>query len=247
MSNGNFNLHHLGRFGNMLFAYCFARGYCERYGFELHTDPWPGERLFCIDHPRCRGDLERKDENTIILGEGNISYRSYSQRQKCANFYTLEKLRHWLRFRPNVEAALQTLIPAPTTVVAHIRRGDYAGYGYPLVSEASYRACCKDIGVEQKHLLLVAEESAATHPDFTGELAFMPDFFRMAKAKTLLRANSSFSFWAGAIVEAHGGRVFSPVIDGLSGGGEHDVKFIAGNGARIADLDFVNPIVIPES
>ena len=112
MSHGIFNLHHPGvRFGNRLCAYVFARGYCEHYGFELHTDAWAGERLFCIDHPRCRGDLERKDENTLVFGEANVSYLSYSQRQKCANYYTLAKIKEWLRFRPHVEAALQNLVP----------------------------------------------------------------------------------------------------------------------------------------
>lgn len=246
MSNGIVNLHHLGRMGNNLFSYCFARGYCERYGFELHTDPWPGERIFCIDHPRCRGDLERKDENTIILGEGNISYCSYSQRQKCANFYNLEKIRQWLRFRPNVEAALQTLIPSAQTVVAHIRRGDYAGYGYPLVSEASYFAACKEIGVEIRNLMLVSEEYPAIHEDFRKEFLFVPDFFRLAKASILLRANSSFSFWAAAIAQANQkAAVFSPVIEGLEGGVEHACRFIPGNSARIADLGFVERINIP--
>lgn len=244
MSNGIFNLHHLGRFGNVLFGYCFARGYCEHFGFELHTDPWVGERIFCIDHPRCRGDLERRDENTLIRGEGNISYRSYSQRQKCADFYTLAKVKEWLRFRPHVEAALQGIVPRHTAILAHLRRGDYAGYGYPLLSRDSYIAACGEHNLGDAPIEWVSEEQPATHPDFTGELACVPDFFRMAKAKTLLRANSSFSFWAGALVEANGGTVMSPVIDRLKGGVEHDCKFVRGNHARIADLDFVEPIHI---
>jgi hypothetical protein len=94
--------------------------------------------------------------------------------------------------------------------------------------------------------MFVREEEPATHPDFAGELSFVPDFYRLAKARTLLRANSSFSFWAGAIGPRIGtNRVFSPVIDGLVGGKEHSCRFIPGNGARIADFDFVDPIEIP--
>ena len=86
------------------------------------------------------------------------------------------------------------------------------------------------------------------HPEFTGELSFVPDFFRLAKAMTVFRANSTFSFWAAAIAQANQkARVFSPVIGGLVGGIEHECSFIPGNGARMADFDFVEPINIAES
>lgn len=245
--SGVIQCHFMGRFGNQCFAYAFAAAYAEKHGCELQTDPWIGERIFVMDRKPIRMPLPRRSDHDLINGETNVSLRGYFQNARSA-IYNQEQIRKWFRFRPHVEAALQTLVPAESTVVAHLRRGDFIGYNYPLVAEASYRRCCRDISGDEKQLMFLAEESPATHSDFTGELSFVPDFFRMAKAKTLLRANSSFSFWAGALVEAHGGRVFSPKIDGLKGGEEHDCEFLAGNGStRLADFDFVDPINIPES
>lgn len=102
-----FNLHHLGRWGNNLFGYAFARGYCERHGLELHTDPWVGETIFEISHPRCDSNLLRMEETMIDDGLGDVSYRSYSQNQRCADFYTVAQCRRWFKFRPHILGVLQ--------------------------------------------------------------------------------------------------------------------------------------------
>lgn len=245
MSRCVIQLQHLGRFGNTMFGMAHALAYAEKWGCELQCDPWVGFKIFSLDWNPIRGPvLPRRDDHNLINGETNVSLRGYFQNSRSA-LYNQEQIRRWFRFKPDVEAALQALAPQEDEVLCHVRRGDYAGYGYPLVSRDSYAKACMEFGIPTI-LRTVSEEEPAAHPDFTGELSFVPDFFRMAKAKTLLRANSSFSFWAGAIVEAHGGKVFAPVIDGLNGGIEHDCRFVEGNGAaRCADFDFVNPIVIP--
>lgn len=246
MSRAVINCLWQGRAGNTLFQAAFALAYAERFNCELRFGPWWGTKVFVLDYNPIRESLPRRSETTLIDGETNVELRGYWQNRRSA-IYNQEQIRRWFRFRPHVEAALQTLVPAPSTIVAHVRRGDFIGYSYPLVAEASYHATVRLLGGDEKQMLVVREEDPATHSAFTGELSFLPDFFRMAKAKTLLRANSSFSFWAGALVEAHGGRVFSPKIDGLKGGIEHDCEFLPGNGStRLADFDFVDPIVIPE-
>ena len=231
-----------------MFEYAFARGYCEHYGLELHTDPWIGEAIFELSHPRCENDLPRRDENSIVLGEDDVSYRSYSQRQYCADFYSLTQIREWFKFRPSVaEPLIDLWKPRDEWALAHVRRGDYVGRNspYPLVSRASYERACVDYGIPVESLHWVEEEKPATHVSCGGELGLLPDFWRMTQAKTLLRANSSFSFWAAAIAQAnHGARVLSPLVDDLAGGVEYDVSFIEGNGARIADIAFVEPITI---
>jgi len=243
-----FNLHWLGRWGNNLFQYAFARGYCERNGLELHTDPWVGEKIFEISHPRCVGDLPRMEEVDLRDGMGDISYRSYSQQQKCADYYSLEQIARWFRFRQReIYDRLYIHLPTSRETVAHRRRGDYVwdGSSYPLVSDKSYVECCNKFALNRM-ITWVSEEDAFRHPEFTGELSLVPDFVRMSHAFTLLRSNSSFSFWGAAIAQSIGARIFSPVVDGLKGGIEHDVEFIEGNSARLASFDFVTPIEIKE-
>lgn len=232
----------LGRAGNCAVSYLFARGYCERHGFTLCTDEWPGELAFDISHPRCTDNLPRRDENDLVDGESEISFRSYCQRAKCAEYYSLRQVKEWLRFRPDVEFALQRFIPADDTIVAHFRRGDFAGYQYPLVSKQSYVRACEEHGLNADKLYFVSDECPTVSNEFHGGGQWVIDFFIMSKARTLLRANSSYSFVAGLLVEAHGGRVFSPVIDGLVGGIEHEVRFVAGNHPRLSDHDFVDEL-----
>lgn len=237
-----FNLHHLGRWGNTMFGYAFARGYCERHGLELHMDPWIGEQIFDISHPRCSVDLPRMEETDIHLALKDVSYRSYSQSQVCADHYTISQCRRWFKFRPHITASLALLPIQDDIIVAHLRHGDFKGYNYPLVSEASYLRACEKFGLMPSLLKVVREEEPMRDQAFGPEMDFLPDFWRLLCAPVLFRANSSFSFWAAALGQHR--RVFSPVIDGLLGGVEHDVQFIEGNHPRLSDHSFVTEIVI---
>lgn len=232
-----FHLHHLGRFGNNLFGYAFARGYCERHGLELHIDPWIGERLFSIEHPRCTEDLPRRDEFTLIDGESDISYRSYSQQQKCADYYSQSQCQRWFTLRPDI-ARRAAHYPSPH-VLAHHRADDYAPLGYVVVSKQSYLRAAEEHGFDPRTLTFVEQSNPHIDPYFEGWGEFVPDFLRLMNARVLFRANSSFSWWASTI---SGARTFSPVIDGLVGGREQDCKFVEGNWPRLASLEFVTDL-----
>lgn len=236
-----FHLHHLGRFGNQLFGYAFARGYCERHGLELHTDPWIGEQIFEISHPRCDEELPRIEETMVGDAFGDVSYRSYSQSQQCADFYTVEQCRRWFKFLPDIRSALSKVhIPDDDYLVAHVRHGDFKGYGYALCAEASYRKAADEFGYAEHEVRFVREESPLIDRWFGTDLEFLPDFFRLMRAPILFRANSSFSFWPALLGEHE--RVFSPVIDGLAGGQEHDVRFVEGNHPRLSHHAFVTEL-----
>jgi hypothetical protein len=241
-----FNLHHLGRWGNTLFGYAFARGYCERHGLELHMDPWVGEQIFEISHPRCSVELPRMEETEIHRGLKDVSYRNYSQSQSCADFYTVEQCRRWFTFRSEILCALRNALGIAGMSTrhpqAHLRRGDFSGYKYPLVSRSSYLNAAVKFGLDPNCVEFVSDDHPWVDHNFTGEMDFLPDFYRLVRAPVLFRANSSFSFWA-AVIGKHE-RVFSPVIDGLQGGIEHDVQFIEGNHARLSDHSFVTEILI---
>lgn len=235
-------LSHLGRWGNQLFGYCYARAFAEKHGLTLQTDPWIGQKIFQLNDPPIDPSLtERRDENTIRDGDKDFIYRSYSQQQKCM-IYTRSQIRDWFRLRPEILEKLHGVFfkCRNDVVVGHRRVGDYMGYGYPVVSEKSYYDACDKLGWPRESFTMVTEENPMMDEQFIGDLAFLPDFVRLMMSPVLLRGNSSFSWWAGALQVS--GAVYSPVIEGLRGGEEHDAVFVQGNWPRFANLDFTTDL-----
>jgi hypothetical protein len=228
-----------GRFGNQMFTYAYARGYAERYGAEFQCEPWIGSKIFLIDDkPVTDSDLPRRDENTITPGEADICIRTYAQNQQCVT-YTRDHVKSWFVLRPEIETMLRECIER-ASLVAHRRAGDYFGYGYPVVSTAAYLNACERFGLPASQLQFVTEETALELEPFQQWAPFLPDFYRLMTADVLLRGNSTFSWWAATL--GNHSRVFSPVIDGLEGGREHDCEFREGNSARFCNLHFVTDL-----
>jgi len=163
--------------------------------------------------------------------------------------YSKRDAQSWLRLRPEIEAACQNAVRShdaeDAKVVIHHRRGDLTGYGYPQLDRRSFGPACEEFGLKYQtpEAIVLSEEYPIPHaghlPD---DLSFMPDFYRMMTAPTLLRGNSSFS-WLAALLG--NGLVLSPVVDGLEGGKEHICHFVAGNHPKFAPhLDFVTDLFI---
>lgn len=232
-------LHFMGRFGNQMFQYAFARAFAEKHGYDLETQPWVGQELFQINDNPVSGDYDRKNEYDIEPGTGNISYLSYSQQQKCV-LYTKNQLKNWFSVRPEVERFVASMPQIQTDMVAHRRVGDYMACGYPVISESSYRNAIREYNFDDDDAEFVTEESPYIVPGFPDHLNWFPDFYRIMIANVIFRGNSCFSWWAATLSE---GQIYSPVIDGLVGGVEHDnVRFVPGNHPRIADLHFVTDL-----
>lgn len=226
-----------GRFGNQMFSYAYARAYAEKYGYEFQCDPWLGQKVFMLDDkPITATWLKERNENDIVEGEGNISILSYCQQQKCL-IYTQRQVREWFKFQRWIQEELLKLTKM-YPVVAHRRAGDYAGYNYPIVRLGSYLE--KAVKLNCPSFAVLTEESPLNHPSFSGELSFLPDFYVMAHADILIRGNSTFSWWA-ATLNRHG-RIYSPVVDGLEGGKEHDCQWADGNWPRFCSLPFVTDL-----
>lgn len=248
-----------GRNGNQILQYLFCRGYAEAHSLELRTDPWIGERIFHIEHPRPEKTYPREGEiqmtksrlfQEVALPQlcrehGGIEFRGYAQIQACVNYYTKRKAQKWLQIRPEWLPALQKAVDdAPYCIIGHRRLGDYKDLGYPLVSEASYYIACMKYGLNPMAMKILTEASPTLSPDIPDDLSFLVDFYRMMTAPTLLRGNSSFSWLAGLLGN---GLILSPVIDGLAGGVEHDVLFIPGNHPKFApNLDFVEDLYVSQ-
>ena len=231
-----------GRFGNQMFQYAFARAYAKRENAELLCPEWVGEKIFKISHRRPQRNLEpsRRNEETFAFSETGVEFRGYFQNQRSM-IYTRAEARGWFEFRPEVKAKLDRIQFTDDRAVAHRCVGDYAGYGYPVVSLKSYHDFLTRFGAWD--CTFVTEEEPWREKEFTGELEFLPDFFRLMRAEVLLRGNSSFSWWASVLGDA---RTFSPVVAGLEGGREHHCEFVEGNHPRFCNLDFCTDLRLPE-
>lgn len=238
-----------GRSGNQTLQWLFAYAFAQKHCLEFQCDEWIGERIFDLPQyarPTVVG-ATRFNESTIESGlrHINIEYRGYAQTQLCANYYTKRQAQSWLKLKPEVESICHekrrlVAIP-PDSIICHLRRGDYVGYGYPMPSQASYIKAMERFGLDWRQARFLSEEHPTYSSELPDDIKFMPDFYRMMSAPTLLRANSTFSWLAGLLSN---GLVLSPVIDGLEGGKEHYVRFVAGNHPRLANFDFTTDLYV---
>lgn len=247
--NGVVIVRTLGRFGNQVIQYLFARAYAESVGAEFRTDPWDGEKVFDLNDKRVGTDcppLTRRSELDYLPGETNIEFVGYAQNER-AMLYTKAQVKAWLKPKFSEEEIFDVHHRFGDNIIAHRRIGDYIGYGYPVVSQASINCGLMKFGFDPRSCWTCTEEMPTmwiSRPcPLPQELWFLQDFYRMVRAKVLFRGNSTFSWLAGCLNE---GRVFSPVIDGLKGGVEHDVEYVEGNWPRLANLDYTREMRIKE-
>lgn len=207
----------IGRFGNQLFIYAHARALAEQQNREFRCAPWIGQKIFELDDK----PLEPGQDHELIGG--------YCQNQQSL-IYTKRDCQRWFRFKQSIHDVLNRWTQNAT--LAHIRRGDYFNLGYVVVSKDSYiKAASK---FNELPPVFFTEECPMHSDAFEyPEVSFGTDFYAMSHCKVLFRGNSSFSWWAGTIGTA---KVYSPVIDGLEGGKEHDCEFVEGNWPKLANL-----------
>ena len=215
-----------GRFGNQLLQYAFARAYAERHGAVLEVPDWIGRRLFGLDDPYPSRELPRCELDVIPWGQVDVDLFGYFQKEECTAILSRAVLRRWFTIGEAWRGCVT--LPERPYIAAHLRRGDYQTSGYCVVRESSYLRACERFGLPADRLVWVSEEAPRPGPE--PALDFLADFLVLLEADVILRANSTFSFWAGVLGR---GRVFSPLVDGLVGW--HDVEFVEGNWPRCVD------------
>lgn len=235
------------KLGNAAMSWLHAYAHAQRVGAEFQCPPWIGEKVFDLpkyDRPAKVGNargpaiLPQRSEETLGDDETDVEIRGYAQNER-AMIYTKRQAQEWLR--PSHYWSVRfddTLNAQKHHVVAHLRRGDYIGYGYPMVSLGSYDRCISTWRLnahvkENFEVFRLVSELCPVLADIPDEISFFIDFMFMVRAKVLLRANSSFSWLAGLLCN---GRVFAPLIDGKPGGIEHDCDFVEGNWPRLSEL-----------
>lgn len=248
MSKPTLLLNFIGRFGNRLFEFASARARAEREGLEIHCHKWEGQFLF----QNCDNPVPDGTEQLVHTG----FYDGYCQRQEDIDHYSRADCLRWFKLHSDVEAALQSG-PHHEFAVAHRRAGtnkdrDYTNCGYVVPMRDSYnRAWIQfyrdNYGDDCRVPVLpfVSEENPLINRMFPDHVAFMPDFYRLMTSSMLLRANSTFSWWA-ATLNSRRGRVYSPVVTGLQGGAERDCEFVKGNHPRFCDLPGCSDLYLKE-
>jgi hypothetical protein len=218
-----------GGFGNQLFQYAFARAYAEAHQVVLLTPGWIGQRIFNISNQPLNYDLPHVGFDEIPNGRVNIVLNGYFQSQAAIDMMSRAKLKSWFRLRDKWKQRFQFR----SRIAAHVRRGDYVGLSniYCLVSENSYVTICNKLGLNAADICWVQEGRKESHQDLIDAgVPFLEDFITLMNAEVLLRANSSFSWWAGTLGD---NRVFSPLVENRTG--EQDVEFVEGNWPRMVD------------
>ena len=143
--------------------------------------------------------------------------------------------------------------------VAHLRRDDVSNaeynrthiQGYSVISMESYRQAFRKFGYSEESILWVSDDYTGkwhvgrktrfvggweypTGAQYLPGIMFdwLDDFLKLYFARTIFRANSSFSWWAATLSPT--AKVFSPVVDkrhiyGVDGIEEITVDFVEGN------------------
>lgn len=224
----------MGRFGNQIFQYLFARAYAEKYDAILEIPTWVGQKIFKnTEHPKPSIKLPTTKTNLVEWGKINIDLGGYFQRKEFIDILSETKIRSWLQFQDRWEKFFPK--EAAFSVVAHLRRGDYISKfsnEYCEISKESYLQACNKFSIPKENIRWVSEETQIKDPRLDDDLQFLPDFFLMVNADVLLRANSTFSFWAGFF---NRNKVYSPVVKGKKG--LNIVEFTEGNSASTVDTN----------
>ncbi|MBV9327305.1 MAG: hypothetical protein JO352_26455 [Chloroflexi bacterium] len=159
--------------------------------------------------------------------------------------------------------------------VAHLRRDDISdaeynrhhAQGYSVISRDAYFAAFEKFGYSADGIQWVSDDYTGkwhtnrrarypagwTYPtgsEYVKGMVFdwLDDFLKLYFARTIFRANSSFSWWAGVLSPT--ARVFSPVLDrrhiyGVDGLEEIDVEFVEGNHPHwLYAGDHANPDIV---
>lgn len=191
----------LGRFGNQLSEYAYARSYAERMGAVLQTPPWIGQKLFVgIDDPPITDPFPQLGLEEEPMGRVNINLFGYFFR-KFEKEYTADQARKYFQIKPEILA--QYPPRQEKYIAAHLRYGDMVRHQKKLwlVPQISFIRAMLLEGIDPEKVVWVSEEAGKP---------MMEDFITLMRADTLFISNSTFSFWAGVL--GKNPTIYSPVL-----------------------------------
>lgn len=233
----------VGGFGNQLHQYAAVRKYAELIGASLEVQDWVGKKVFGVDDPGWSRDLPEVNDGgngiqpEVEWGQTDVRIGGYFLMQRWVKLLSRAELKRWFRVRSEMVAQCEGVIPSGRYTAAHLREGDYLGHPlYANVPERAYTRACAERGF--KIDAWARQDSPRVVRELNGHVPFLPDFLMLMRSSVLLRANSTFSWWAATLSEAD---VYAPVVTDHVG--EYDADFVRGNWPRIADTRRVGPRV----
>jgi len=234
-------LGNLGKFGNQMFQYCFAKTYAEITNSKLEIpEDWIGRKIFNIKDGIIKKPLPTVEENRSPLyihdNHGklitNIDLYGFFQKIECYQLMSISKCREWLQIQDKWK---HRFYKQYCYIACHLRRGDFVTlhHSYPVIQEVAYINSIHKYGYKSNGILWFSEETAYADEE-CNELGidFLPDFMHLINADILFRGPSSFGFWAGVIGN---NKMYSPEVDFPDYGGGRvgfisDVEFKLGLG-----------------
>lgn len=223
-----------GRFGNQLFQYAFAKAYANHLNVPLHTPSWIGQEIFSgINDPPINQTLPNTPEDNVPLPpKSGIDLVGYFQGPMHLEMYNENFAKSIFQIKPELVKILEKGLPKKKYLAAHLRRGDYVdkyAHVFAIVEKGSYIKKAKELDFDENEIVWISEESSFKNPELPEHLSFLQDFYILMKADILLRANSSFSWWAGTLSDNQ--CIYSPQV--LDKVGWQEVNFVRGNHSAI--------------
>jgi hypothetical protein len=242
----------IGRTGNLLFIYAYAKAWAEQNGYEVSTYPWYGEQVFNI--PKAPRPDEYKPD---------IVWPEAMHQEQDDLIYTRRQVRGWFAFQPHVVERLSVM--KPVELLFSCRQGeDVRRAGLVTLSCDCYAEAARKAGYDPHSAEWELDTNPTRLPSFGGtpgvknledcgcglgtNAVSIPAMWRMMSAKVLFRANSTFDWWAATLGDC---KVYAPVIRGLEGGVPNVFcdRFVQGNwpAASAAHTDWhLAETVIPD-
>lgn len=241
-----------GRFGNMLWqltlGICLARKYNTKV--EIPED-WSCRPIFPFlpteyitwgfpnGQSPIRTPVDYIPTQMDIDQYKSIDLYGYWQNQDTLDMTSRSELRSWFRFADWIyemfpKGFQDESMRKDGYIACHSRRGDYAttvSHCYCCISDYSYERALGDLDSRIQEVDWISEEDpykSITMDDLN--LGFIPDFMRLVNSDVLLRANSTFSWWAGVF---NNGKVYSPLVEDKVGW-QDLINFVEGNWPKCA-------------
>lgn len=225
----------LGGFGNCLFQYACARKYAQMHDAVLETGDWAGRRIFGLQDSDWSRDLPDRNDggcnlvrDPLVWGEVNVRLNGYFQFQPWLDILSRAELKRWFQ----LDSKWKPFLPEISNYLAlHLRRGDSVNHPlYCVVSVSAYLEALAQYQLPADNLIWIQQEKPISIPEFEhAGLSFLADFICLMQASIILRANSTFSWWAATLSDAD---IYSPVVEALTG--EQVVPFVPGNHPKCA-------------
>lgn len=231
-----FDLGRRGGWGNQLFQYFFLQSWANKTDSILEIpEEWVGRKIF--PNIKNRGFTKELPLYGLhqIPPDDNKDYRldGFYQYQWAVDQWDISSGRGWFHiddsfFDNHTKIFNQYIAMGRNKVIgAHRRSGDFRQTPFPILSYKCYNECCETFKLSKDQLVFFGNEEVKFPQPLAGtDIDFLSDFIYLMLSDTIIRGNSTFSWWAAFLSKRP---VFSPIIQGKGPGEINDVQWVEGN------------------